>query len=160
MHTLDNKQICDKLISLCHLDIDAWRAYEQAISNCTHQEVINKLRAFQGDHDRHIRDLSAHILKFGGTPPERKPDFKGFFLEGMTSVRSITGTAGALKAMDMNERLTTSRYKAAMDLELPTDCRDLVLRNYSDEKRHLAWIQDAIARKIWVEEGPSASAPM
>lgn len=153
---LNDKDVANRLISLCQLDIDAVRAYEQAIQACDHFEVSSKLREFQGDHERHIRDLSQAIRKYGETPPEHKPDVKGFLLEGMTAIRSITGTAGALKAMDTNEQLTNNRYKAALELDLPTETRELVQVNYNDERRHLAWIRQAIDRKVW-EERPGAS---
>lgn len=149
---LDNKNVLDRLVSLCQLDIDATRAYQQAIENCTHTEVKNQLSTFKADHERHIVDLSAMIRTLGGSPPERKPDFKGFLLEGFTAIRSATGTPGALRAMDTNEMLTNSRYKAALGLDLPDNVRSLVNKNYLDEVRHLQWIRDAIQNRVWERE--------
>lgn len=153
-----HQEAIDLLISLCQLDIDAWRAYEQAIENVTHSDVAAQLRAFQADHDRHIRELGDAILRLGGNPPDRKPDIKGFLIEGFTAIRSQTGTAGALKAMDSNEMLTNNRYEAALDNPvLPPQTRTLVAANYADEQRHLEWIRDAIAREVWrTSTGPSA----
>jgi uncharacterized protein (TIGR02284 family) len=141
--------VLQTLINLCQLDIDAYRAYEQALENITHANIATTIRGFQADHDRHVRELSDAIRRLGGTPPERKPDLKGFLLEGFTAIRSATGTAGALKAMESNEMLTNNRYEAALSINMPDDIRLLVQKNREDERRHLDWIRDANQRQIW-----------
>lgn len=138
---MQNEQIVDYLVQLIHLDIDAVRAYGQAIENVDDAEVKRNLEGFRKDHERHVKDLSALVRKYGGTPPNR-PDAKGFLLEGFTAIRSMTGTQGALAAMRRNEQLTTSRYQRAVASEgLPEDVKKIVTRNFEDERRHLSWIQ-------------------
>jgi uncharacterized protein (TIGR02284 family) len=138
------------LNNLIHLDIDAIRAYEHAIRASEHEVVSSRLREFKGDHERHVRELSEHVRKLGGEPPD-KPDVKGFFIEGFTAVTSI-GTRSALMAMLGNEQLTTARYKAALKEEFPPDAKELVERNYKDEERHLVWIRGALEQKIWEQQ--------
>jgi uncharacterized protein (TIGR02284 family) len=149
--TMDATKVLKNLIQL---DIDAIRAYEHAIRAAEHEVVSSRLQEFKGDHERHVRELSEHVRKLGGEPPD-KPDLKGFVIEGFTAVTSI-GTRSALMAMMGNEQLTTSRYKAALDEELPPDAKGVVERNYGDEQRHLAWIRQALDQKIWEQQGPSA----
>lgn len=146
---MDTKQVNKKLSKLMQLDVDAVRAYDQAIQNIDVATVRDNLSTFKSDHERHIEDLSAAIRRNGGTPPERKPDVKGFFIEGFTSIRSKSGTEGALKAMQGNEKLTNKTYQDALDSDLPADMRAIVKRNREDERRHLEYIEKALRDRVW-----------
>jgi rubrerythrin len=50
-----------KVQDLIHLDMDAIKAYEQAIKACEHENVASQLRSFKSDHERHVRDLSEEM---------------------------------------------------------------------------------------------------
>jgi rubrerythrin len=150
----DYKGLTKDLGSLCQLDIDAYYAYGQAIPNIDVPEVRDALKGFQADHERHFAELSAVIESHAGTPPEFTRDFKGFMISGFTAVRSKTGTAGALKAMQGNEQLTTKTYEKALKWELPAGVDTLIKRNYEDEQRHLRTIEKWIAEKVW-EKAPA-----
>ncbi|GFO53441.1 hypothetical protein GMSM_04480 [Geomonas sp. Red276] len=136
--------ILNQLEKLIHLDVDATHAYDQAIKNVNEQVIKDKLIQFQADHRKHIDLLSAKVLELGGTPPELSSDFKGFIISGFTALRSLTGTKGALEAMETNERLTTSKYDEACKLDFPVDIRTIVEQNYADEQRHLAFVREAL----------------
>lgn len=142
---MDRKELIEQLESLIKLDIDAIHSYDQAIKRIDQPRFKDKLTTFQADHRRHVDSLSAKLRELGEAPPAFSPDFKGFFLEGFTALRSMTGTKGALEAMETNERLTTSRYEKASGLDFPTDVAMLIRENLSDEQRHLAFIREAIA---------------
>lgn len=142
---MTREEIIDQLAKLIHLDVDAMHAYDQAIKNINEQIIKDKLTLFQGDHRRHVDLLSAKVLELGGTPPEPSTDFKGFFISGFTALRSLTGTKGALEAMESNERLTNSKYEDASRLDLPVDIASVVQSNLSDERYHLSFIREAIA---------------
>jgi uncharacterized protein (TIGR02284 family) len=144
-----NQKGMDTLKSLMQLDIDAVHAYSQAIDKIDHARVREQLIAFRRDHERHIADLSDVIVRLGGDPPERARDFKGFLIEGFTALRSMTGTEGALKAMKGNEETTNKHYRDALELDFSPDVRAIVQRNYGDEKRHLAYVEDALADRVW-----------
>jgi len=146
---MEQKKALDTLKSLMQLDIDAVHAYTQAIERITHRAVRERLTAFRGDHERHITDLSACIRRLGGEPPERARDFKGFIIEGFTALRSMTGTEGALKAMKGNEETTNKHYAQALTVGFSAEVRDVVARNFEDEKRHLAYVEDALADRVW-----------
>ena len=142
---------------LIHLDMDAIKAYEQAIKACEHESVAAQLRTFQGDHQRHVSDLSAELRKLGEQPDVRT-DIKGFFIEAFTAV-TAHGTKSALLAMRGNEQLTTARYKAALDLQdVPGSTKEVIRKNYADEQRHLEWIKVALAQETWKQEKPSEPA--
>jgi uncharacterized protein (TIGR02284 family) len=143
------------LQDLLHLDMDAIKAYEQAIKACEHEHVAAQLRSFQGDHERHVRDVSRELEALGEKPDVRT-DLKGFFIEKFTAITSI-GTRSALVSMMGNETLTTSRYKAALELQdLPESAKGVIRTNYADEQRHLDWIKNALDQKIWDRSQPSA----
>jgi len=142
---MNRDDILDHLEKLIQLDVDATHAYDQAIKNVKEQVIKDKLIQFQTDHRKHIDLLSAKVLELGGTPPELTSDFKGFLISGFTALRSLTGTKGALEAMESNERLTTSRYEEASKLDFPVDISAIVRSNYADEQRHLAFIREAIS---------------
>ncbi len=149
---MNTQEIIKDLSSLVQLDIDAIHAYEQAIEKVDVSEVRKKLTTFMSDHERHVTDLSRCIRELGGKPPEFLQDFKGFLIEGMTIMRSVTGTSGALKAMKMNEELTNAKYNKALGWPLPGDIRAIVELNREDERRHLEYIEEAIEKKVWKQE--------
>ena len=135
------------LNDLIHLDIDAIHAYRQAIDACEIAEVRTQLASFMADHERHVTDLEGAVRGIGGVPAAGR-DLKGFFIEGFTAIMS-RGDRTALIAMRGNEEVTTRRYEAALRANLSDEARTLVEKNHADEVRHLAWIKDAIDRKIW-----------
>jgi rubrerythrin len=145
------EQTIKTLRDLMQLDYDAVLAYTRAIDGIEPQyaDIRTRLGEFRDDHERHIRELSDVIVALGGTPPERARDFKGVLIEGMTAVESAMGTEWALRAMRTNEKLTNKRYEHALELELPPEVSELIRRNYDDEQRHLAWIIDALDRRVW-----------
>ena len=48
--------------------------------------------------------------------------------------------------MQSNEKTTNKKYSQALEPELPADVRALVEMNYSDEKRHLAYIEEQLRK--------------
>ncbi len=140
------KDIVKALNELVQLDYDASKTYEQALEHIDDDLVRGDLRAFREDHLRHITELSAAIRDLGGEPIEPKRDVKGLVLESVTRLRAARGTAGALKAMRTNEKLTNRSYDKAAELSLPPAARGIVLANLDDERRHLAAIEAHIAR--------------
>ena len=146
---MNKEDVVDKLGELVQLDYDAVHAYEQAINNTEHPTIRDNLVQFRHDHEKHIAVLSTAISMLGGTPPKLSRDIKGFFIEGFTSIRSLSGTEGVLKAMAANEKLTNHVYSEAFDLHLPANIHSIVERNYRDEQRHLRYIEEAIRNRIW-----------
>jgi uncharacterized protein (TIGR02284 family) len=139
--------IIEVLSDLVQLDRNAISAYDQAIEACEHAHIRDTLTRFKGDHERHVSDLSAQVTALGGVPAA-SPDLKGKLLEGFTAITS-QGDQSALMAMRGNEELTNRQYASALEQALTAEARVVVERNHDDEKRHLAWIKDALSREIW-----------
>jgi rubrerythrin len=143
--------VAKHLISLVHLDIDAIHAYETAMEQIDIVEVRETLHAFRLDHVQHVKDLNPLIKQNGGKMPEFKRDMKGVMIQGITALRSATGTAGALKAMRLNEELTNVTYERALHWTIPKYVRKVVQKNRDDEARHLKYIERVIRAKVWEE---------
>lgn len=146
---MDSKEIVKRLSDLAQLDIDAFHAYGQALGSIDDMGIKTNMERYQADHERHYVELSQLIRQYGGTPPEFSRDFKGYLIQGMTSLRSAMGMEGALKAMKTNEELTNRQYsQASRDNRFPMELRPILDRFYGDEKTHLSFIEQTLKRFV------------
>lgn len=150
---MEKQEEAKKLSSLAQLDIDAIHAYDQAIKKIEVPEVQHQLTQFRQDHENHYKELSAIIRELGESPPEYSPDFKGYIIKGFTSLQSASGTEGALKAMQGNEKLTNKQYKDAQGWGLIPMAQAVVEKGYGDERTHLKYIEQALEKRIWEGKG-------
>jgi len=146
------KQI-EELNELIHLDHDAVGAYNEAINAVQEDSIRTPLIRFKGDHERHILDLSSLVRQLGGKPAER-PDLKGLARKTMTKIAGLMGAEAVLKAMKSNEEATNKMYSHHAAMDFPSDVMDVLVRNYQDEQRHLAWVLDALRTRLW-EQAPA-----
>lgn len=141
-------EMYDNLKDLIQVDIDAVGAYEQALDKIEDPDIREHLVTFREDHQRHIIELSSYLMRNGKEPPKQSPDFKGFMIGGFTSLRSITGTDGALKAMKSNEKLTNKEYDEAVNWELDPTARTIIEKGRKDEQAHLAYIEEQLTIRV------------
>lgn len=139
---MDKHEVVERLFKLAHLDIDAVGVYDEALVHVEDDDVRRNFEMFKADHSRHVDELSGRIADLGGVPPERKPDLAGRMAEWTTSVRSMRGTHGAVKAIHTAERYHVNRYGEAMEWDLPQDLAMLVEQFHGDELRHLAYVEE------------------
>lgn len=147
----------DLVRSLIHLDVDAMHAYGEALDRIesSQVEIRSRLVAFQEDHDRHIREFSELLQRAGLEVPERRRDFRGLVLETMTALRASLGPAQALKAVRQTERLANRRASEAVTaVRAPLRMVELLRRMQDDERRHLDYIERALAGRIWSAHEP------
>jgi uncharacterized protein (TIGR02284 family) len=143
--TKDPKVLAKLLNSLIELDFDAVAAYQAAIDRLGEPTDQAKLRQFMGDHERHITDLGPLVLELGGAPAQ-KADVKKVLAKGKVVLAGIAGDRAILAAMKSNEETSTKTYrKASGEAGLPSHVRTVLERNFSDEQRHLAWIEDRLS---------------
>jgi uncharacterized protein (TIGR02284 family) len=140
----DIDKLIEKLNDLIALDIDAASAYEAAVKRIEAADVRERLRAFQQDHERHIRDLSGCVVDLHGRP-RQKADAKGFFLKSFTAISSMMGDKAALTAMKANEQLTNRNYDKALEESWPPAVRTVIERNRADERVQLAFIEEMLS---------------
>jgi uncharacterized protein (TIGR02284 family) len=150
---MEQSDILEMIGSLAQLDVDAYHAYGQAIEKVDISSVRQELTQYQQDHLRHYQELSRYIESMGGEAPEFSKDFKGYMISGFTSLRSVTGTKGALEAMQSNEKMTNKEYdEASSRSDLPSDLHRLLVSFYQDERTHLSFIESALSEKVWERE--------
>jgi rubrerythrin len=135
----------DLLNALIELDYDAAEAYRAAIDRLEEPRYREALREFLDDHLRHTRELSALVSAVGGTPPDG-PGAKSMLTAGKVAMADLAGDSAILRAMLSNEGDTNTAYeRAAEHSQLPENARSLVAGNLSDERRHQAWLEQAIS---------------
>jgi uncharacterized protein (TIGR02284 family) len=152
MAVMDQNKMIERLNELIALDFDAVGAYEAAIDRIDVEFLRSRLREFQGDHRRHIQELSRVVVGLGGKPRD-KPDVKGFLIKGFTAITSVMGNEAALKAMQGNEKLTNRTYEHAMRESWTEEVRVIVERNFRDEQRHLAFIEESLRLRTFEQPG-------
>ena len=153
---INTDAVVKKVNSLIQLDIDAIHLYKSAIDKLDTKAIKNQLTLFQSDHENHVRRFSEAVQRLGGIPPEYKKDIMGHLLNSLTAIRSITGTEGALKAMQSNEKLTNKTYETALTFEFPVDIMNIVRQNREDERRHLEYIENCLAQRTWESQEKAA----
>ena len=151
---MEQSRMIERINDIIAIDIDAVESYQQAIERVDVEFLRMRLREFQQDHERHIRELSQIVQRMGGSPRTR-PDIKGFLAKGFTAVTSMMGNEAALRAMQGNEVLSNRSYKTALGEDWSDDVRAIIERNYQDEQRHLAFIEDALRSRLWEQEQPA-----
>jgi uncharacterized protein (TIGR02284 family) len=139
-----DKSMLDKLNALIQLDIDAVYCYDEAVKRIEEDDIATTLQTYRGDHERHVDALSEIVTSNGGKAPRRSPDMKGILLQGMTALRSVTGTGGVLKAMERNEKKTNEEYGKAQAWDVPAAVHQVLAKNYDDENQHLAYVQSQL----------------
>lgn len=145
---MEHDEVLENLGDLLKLDVDAARAYDEAIEKIDEMEIRTQLGKYRDDHHRHVSELTTIIRSMGGEPPEPNPDMKGRLIEGMTALRSSMGTDSALKAMRMNEQLTNRTYERAVEWDMPMEAREFIRRGLEDERQHLAYIEQALTVSV------------
>jgi rubrerythrin len=146
----------ETLRKLAHLDVDAVGSYDAALKHVRTEVIATRLAEFRADHLRHIRELNRLLEAAGEDPVAHKPDARGVLLKGATAATSTIGDRAALAAMRGNEQLTHRTYLAALNgVEWNDEERALLVRNFADEQRHLAWIEEAIRAGLGKEEEPA-----
>jgi len=134
------------LHSLAELDYDAIDAYSVAIDKIEDPARRAALEEFRTDHRRHVEDLSRQLRDLGRDPPSGA-DIKSVLAQGKVVLGTIRGDKGILRAMRSNEKDTNQAYERALNRgDLSTQLAELLSGNLADERRHLNWIENELAR--------------
>lgn len=137
-------QLLATLNDLLQLDHDAVEAYTVAIDNLRSEQLRGTIRAFRGDHERHIRDLSTLIRARGGAPIEMPHIPTGFFKLGVQKAASAGGDRELLLAFKANEGQVRDKYRRTSVQAMDVEATALIRRNAADEERHYAWVTQAL----------------
>lgn len=146
---MQESELIEKLNSMIRLDNDALSSYNKVLDNINEQVIKSEITKYRDDHLRHVDNLSGLIIKYGGVPTRDDKDIRGLFLGSATAIQNIAGLQGSLMALQTGEKLTNKDYSEAVSWNVPEDVLLILKDNYEDEKRHLRFINQAIADKVW-----------
>ncbi len=134
----------DAIKDLIELDFDAIEAYDAAINRIENQSYRDKLIEFKGDHERHVRELSALLKKHNEEAPTGPSIGKQWITKGKTILANLIGDRTILVAMRSNEVDTNTAYERVYHHEGKwEDADDILKRGLKDERRHKAWLEEA-----------------
>ena len=126
------------LRNLIALDFDAIEAYQEAVERLEDAGLKSKLQEFMMDHQRHTQELSALAASMGVEAPTG-PDMKAMLTKGKVMMADMFGDKAILMAMKTNEEDTNTAYDRAFNHDaLPAQAREIIERNFADERRHRA----------------------
>lgn len=149
---LTTEKMIEELNELIRFDYDAIGAYDEAIDSIKEAMINEPLQRFRGDHHRHVTELTAIVRRLGGKPVE-KPGVKGVVRKTMTKVAGLVGIEATLKAMKSNEEVLNKTYQHHSQMDFPRDILDVIQRNFADEQRHLAWVEQTLNTRAWETTG-------
>lgn len=139
-------EIVSALNDLIETDHNAIASYNTAIDALNdHPAIRDNFVRFRGDHERHVRELSPFVRRYGADP-EKKPGPMGILQKGWTAVSKLGGADAILSAMVTNEQTTTQTYEDAATKGFPAEILQAVERGLQDERRHLAYCQTEYSR--------------
>lgn len=138
------KDFREALESLIELDYAAVASYEEAIECLKFFEYKKKLKEFQKDHERHIKEFSEIVRKMGHEPPT-SAGIKQLFTQGKVVFANLIGDKAVLKAMQSNENDTNTAYERLNEhLGKTKETVEFLQRGLEDERKHRQWIEQAI----------------
>jgi Domain of unknown function (DUF2383) len=132
------------LTDLLQLEFDALPAYSVAIAGLRRPDLRETLEAHRADHERHVRDLSAHIRQMGGVPLTLPHFPTGLLKLGVQMAGLAGGDRAILLAFAANEWQSQEKYARYAARPYPPQLAGLVGRHAADEARHYAWACDAL----------------
>lgn len=139
------KDLLKKLESLAQLDRDAVSVYDEALKHAEDEDVKTHFKEFHDEHEYHVTQLSAAIVKMGGQAPKLRVDFAGHMADWVTTLRSMGGTKGALHAMRTAEKYHNSHYAETQKWDVDdAELKSMLDRFYGEEKRHLEFVESKL----------------
>ena len=138
---MDDRELIKALSRLLKSEIDAMHSYEQILPKIEDDIMRNRLTEFHHSREQHIEELTEMIVRMGGTPEHTKA-IKGYLIEGYSVLRSLTGTKGALKAVQSIEEMTNRYYDEVVSWEIDDNVSAMLKKHFTDVKIHLDYINN------------------
>jgi rubrerythrin len=147
----------ETLFGLAQMDAEAALAYETTAELIDDERVAETLRAFAGDHRRHVDDIGRLLSERGEQLETATPDPEASTFVSLAAAVAPLGLSAALRAMIGNEQFTNSVYSTAVEVISDPEALALLERNYADEQRHLNWLTRELESNR--EAGEEAAGP-
>ena len=140
----DNAALLADLTDLLQLEYDALPAYSVAIAGLRRPDLRSELETYRGDHERHVRDLSAQIRRLGGVPLALPHLPTGLLKLAVQMSGLAGGDRAVLLAFVSNEWQSQEKYARYAACPYPPELSALFRRHAADEARHYAWACGAL----------------
>lgn len=150
------QQIFAELSRLYALEIEAAHAYAAARAALLAGPIQDEVTLFGLEHQLHVIELHEAILALGFRAPEVEPDVQGVVIGALDPPRRRLTLEDVLEGLRGDEQLTNSVYTKVLQKPLPPELRERLERLHADERRHLAWVERMVARRVWNHASPEA----
>jgi len=142
----------EKLRRLVQFDVESAGAYEAAARQAGSWVVRSAFQQFCRDHLEHLQELNLLLVALGGQAVPYARASGDLLLGALLEALAAGGDEGILDAMAANEQLTEELYRHALNHEWRPDERAVLERNLANERRQLAWIEEALRSRVWEQE--------
>lgn len=147
-------QLVVELARLLAMEIDAVRAYANAVALLGPGPIREELVVIGREHQAHVVAIRDEISFRGYLPPEHSASVDGIVLGG-GPVTAPPGPEEALSAVRSNEQLAASLYAKLLVKDPPDGARELLERLRAEAERHRGWAERMLARRPWEASGAS-----
>jgi rubrerythrin len=140
------ENFADALKELLELEFAAREAYQSAIEHLKSTTYREKLKKFQNDHERHIKEISDLLEKNNQILPKEGGMGKELLAKGKVILANMIGDDTILRAMKSNEIDTNAAYERMNGREDTwPDARDIIKRGLHDERMHKEWLEATLS---------------
>lgn len=146
-------QLVSDLSRLFAMEVDAVRAYENALALVPPGPIRDELVVIGREHRAHADALRAEIAFRGYRAPELTSTLQGVVLGGLGSSHQPHGAEEVLAAVRANEHLASALYGRLLAKAPPEGARELLERLRADSERHRGWAERTLARRPWDPDG-------
>ncbi len=144
---MPGEAIVRALNELIEMDRDAIGSYDSALKGLGDlPDVGQPLAGFRDDHDRHVRELSVFVRHYGGEPRSSGMGPLGLVTKASAELARLAGGPAIVGALARAERSAVETYQRGLRHPWPLTIREAVERAAADDRRHLAWCEEAERR--------------
>lgn len=139
----------DAIKELIELDYDIIEAYESAINRLENLEYKDKLRNFQGEHKKRVKELSAFLNESGEEAPKGADMSKNLLVKSKVAILAIFGDDNILKAMLSNEEDSNMAYErmyARLKESTNQQISKAITKGLEEERKHKDWLKRTIEK--------------
>jgi rubrerythrin len=152
---LYSPQLVVELTRVLAMEIDAVRAYANAVALLGPGPIRDELGMIGQEHQAHVAAIRNEISYRGYLPPEHTASVDGIVLGG-GPVTAPPGPEETLHAVRRNELLAASLYAKILAKGPPDGARELLERLRGEAERHRSWAERTLARRPWETAGAGA----
>jgi rubrerythrin len=149
---LYSPQLVVELARLLAMEIDAVRAYVNAVALVGPGPIRDELVVIGREHQAHVKVIRKEITFRGYLPPEHSSSVDGIVLGG-GPVTAPPSAEEAVSAVRSNEGLAASLYAKLLAKGPPEEAVELIERLRADSDRHRRWAERTLARRPWETPG-------